>query len=218
MHDIGKNIVGVVLGCNGYEVIDLGVMVSADAILDTAVEEDCDIVGLSGLITPSLDEMVVVAKEMERRGMDLPLLDRRRHDVAAAHRGAHCPRVHPAHRPRARRVSCDRGRRGRCSSRSDARRSTPRTGSSRSACARSTPSASAGRCCRSGPRASGVAESAGTPDDLAVPAFTGTRACRAVALRAARATSTGRSSSHAWDMKGRYPAILERPGEGRGRV
>ena len=74
VHDIGKNIVGVVLGCNGYEVIDLGVMVTADRILDTALEEDCDIVGLSGLITPSLDEMVHVAKEMERRGIELPLL------------------------------------------------------------------------------------------------------------------------------------------------
>ena len=74
VHDIGKNIVGVVLGCNGYEIIDLGVMVSADRILDTARDEDCDVVGISGLITPSLDEMVHVAKEMERRGLDLPLL------------------------------------------------------------------------------------------------------------------------------------------------
>jgi 5-methyltetrahydrofolate--homocysteine methyltransferase len=74
VHDIGKNIVGVVLGCNNYEVIDLGVMVPADRILDTAVAEGCDAVGLSGLITPSLDEMVNVAREMERRGLDLPLL------------------------------------------------------------------------------------------------------------------------------------------------
>jgi 5-methyltetrahydrofolate--homocysteine methyltransferase len=74
VHDIGKNIVGVVLGCNNYEVIDLGVMVPADRILDTAIEEGCQIVGLSGLITPSLDEMVNVAQEMERRGLDLPLL------------------------------------------------------------------------------------------------------------------------------------------------
>jgi 5-methyltetrahydrofolate--homocysteine methyltransferase len=74
VHDIGKNIVGVVLGCNNYEVIDLGVMAPADRILDTAVDEGCHIVGLSGLITPSLDEMVNVAKEMERRGLDLPLL------------------------------------------------------------------------------------------------------------------------------------------------
>ena len=74
VHDIGKNIVGVVLGCNSYEVIDLGVMVSADRILDTAAEEGAHAVGLSGLITPSLDEMVSVAQEMERRGLDLPLL------------------------------------------------------------------------------------------------------------------------------------------------
>jgi len=74
VHDIGKNIVGVVLGCNGYEVIDLGVMVPADRILDAAIEQDVDIVGLSGLITPSLDEMVHVAKEMQRRAMTMPLL------------------------------------------------------------------------------------------------------------------------------------------------
>jgi 5-methyltetrahydrofolate--homocysteine methyltransferase len=74
VHDIGKNIVGVVLGCNRYEVVDLGVMVPCDQILRTAVEQDCDLIGLSGLITPSLDEMVNVAKEMERRGIQKPLL------------------------------------------------------------------------------------------------------------------------------------------------
>jgi 5-methyltetrahydrofolate--homocysteine methyltransferase len=74
VHDIGKNIVGVVLGCNNYEVVDLGVMVPADVILDTAAEKGCDFVGVSGLITPSLDEMVGVAKEMERRKLKTPLL------------------------------------------------------------------------------------------------------------------------------------------------
>ncbi|MGO3353297.1 MAG: methionine synthase, partial [Halomonas sp.] len=74
VHDIGKNIVGVVLQCNNYEVIDLGVMVPADKILQAAKDHNADIIGLSGLITPSLDEMVSVAKEMQRRGMDLPLL------------------------------------------------------------------------------------------------------------------------------------------------
>ena len=74
VHDIGKNIVGVVLGCNNYRVIDLGVMAPAELILDTAVAEKADMVGLSGLITPSLTEMVNVATEMQRRGMDLPLL------------------------------------------------------------------------------------------------------------------------------------------------
>jgi 5-methyltetrahydrofolate--homocysteine methyltransferase len=74
VHDIGKNIVGVVLGCNNYEVIDLGVMVPADKIIETAIQEKADIIGLSGLITPSLDEMVHVAGEMERRGLKIPLL------------------------------------------------------------------------------------------------------------------------------------------------
>lgn len=74
VHDIGKNIVGVVLGCNNYEIIDLGVMVPTQKILDAAREHNVDIIGLSGLITPSLDEMVGVAKEMERQGFTLPLL------------------------------------------------------------------------------------------------------------------------------------------------
>jgi 5-methyltetrahydrofolate--homocysteine methyltransferase len=74
VHDIGKNIVGVVLQCNGYEVIDLGVMTPAQKILDTARDTRANIIGLSGLITPSLDEMVHVASEMERQGFDIPLL------------------------------------------------------------------------------------------------------------------------------------------------
>ena len=74
VHDIGKNIVGVVLGCNGYEIIDLGVMVPVDKILSTAKDCDADVIGLSGLITPSLDEMVTIAKEMERTKFKIPLL------------------------------------------------------------------------------------------------------------------------------------------------
>jgi len=74
VHDIGKNIVSVVLSCNNYEIIDLGVMVPADKIIDTAVNEKVDFIGLSGLITPSLEEMVNVAGEMERRGVNIPLL------------------------------------------------------------------------------------------------------------------------------------------------
>lgn len=74
VHDIGKNIVGVVLACNGYDIIDMGVMVPADKILERAIAENVDIIGLSGLITPSLDEMVHVAREMKRRGMKQPLL------------------------------------------------------------------------------------------------------------------------------------------------
>ncbi len=74
VHDIGKNIVGVVLACNNYEVIDLGVMVTADKIIQAAIDQNADVIGLSGLITPSLDEMVTVAKEMEERGLSIPLL------------------------------------------------------------------------------------------------------------------------------------------------
>jgi len=74
VHDIGKNIVGVVLQCNNYEVVDLGVMVPAETILKEAVAHNCDLIGLSGLITPSLDEMVYMAKEMERQGIEMPLM------------------------------------------------------------------------------------------------------------------------------------------------
>jgi 5-methyltetrahydrofolate--homocysteine methyltransferase len=74
VHDIGKNIVGVVLGCNGYDIVDMGVMVPAEKILQKAIEEKVDIIGLSGLITPSLDEMVFVAKEMQRQGFKVPLM------------------------------------------------------------------------------------------------------------------------------------------------
>ncbi len=109
VHDIGKNIVGVVLGCNNYDVIDLGVMVPADKIIDTAVRENADIIGLSGLITPSLDEMVHVAREMERRGIHNAADDRRGHDFEAAHGGENRAGLFEADRARARRLT--RGRR-----------------------------------------------------------------------------------------------------------
>jgi 5-methyltetrahydrofolate--homocysteine methyltransferase len=103
VHDIGKNIVGVVLGCNNYEVLDLGVMVAADKILDVAEEQKVDIVGLSGLITPSLDEMTHVAREMERRGFQSAAAHRRRDDVEAAHRGEDRAAIQATDRARARR-------------------------------------------------------------------------------------------------------------------
>ena len=74
VHDIGKNIVSVVLGCNNYEIVDLGVMVPPEKIIETAIKENVDIIGLSGLITPSLDEMVYVAKEMEKQNFKIPLI------------------------------------------------------------------------------------------------------------------------------------------------
>ncbi|MEQ9322015.1 MAG: methionine synthase [Polyangiaceae bacterium] len=99
VHDIGKNIVGVVLGCNNYEVIDLGVMVPAQKILQTAKEEKADMIGLSGLITPSLDEMVGVAAEMQRQGFDVPLLiggatTSRQHTAVKVAPAYHGPTVH----------------------------------------------------------------------------------------------------------------------------
>ena len=91
VHDIGKNIVGVVLQCNGFEVIDLGVMVPWQDILQSANDNKADMIGLSGLITPSLDEMVTVAGEMQRRGHDPAAADRRRDDQQGAHRAADRP-------------------------------------------------------------------------------------------------------------------------------
>ena len=74
VHDIGKNIVSVVLGCNNYEIVDLGVMVPPEKIIETAIRENVDIIGLSGLITPSLDEMAFVSKEMEKKNLNIPLI------------------------------------------------------------------------------------------------------------------------------------------------
>ena len=89
VHDIGKNIVGVVLQCNGFEVIDLGVMVPWQDILKAANENKADMIGLSGLITPSLDEMVTVADEMQRAEMTPAAADRRRHHQQGPHRAPH---------------------------------------------------------------------------------------------------------------------------------
>ena len=149
VHDIGKNIVGVVLGCNNYEVIDLGVMVPAATILDTAVAEGADAVGLSGLITPSLDEMVNVATEMQRRGLKLPLLiggatTSRQHTavrIAPAYDGT---TVHVLDASRVAGVVSDLlNRRPGC------RRWTPATAPSRNGCANSTRTRGSAPCCRS---------------------------------------------------------------------
>jgi 5-methyltetrahydrofolate--homocysteine methyltransferase len=116
VHDIGKNIVGVVLGCNNYGVVDLGVMVPLDRVLSEAAERKADIIGLSGLITPSLDEMVLVAKEMERRQLKTPLLiggatTSRQHTavkVAPEYSGATVPRPRCLPRCRCRRQPLER--------------------------------------------------------------------------------------------------------------
>jgi len=212
VHDIGKSIVGVVLGCNGYEVIDLGVMVPADQILDVAVEQDCDIVGVSGLITPSLDEMVGVAKEMERRGLELPLLiggatTSKQHTavriapeygqptlhVLDASRvvgvvgdlldGDRRPRLDAENRVEQERIRALHAERGR-------KPLLPL----REARARRTPIE-------------------WHPEDLAVPAFTGSRVVEED-ITVLRPYVDWTFFFHAWELKGRYPAILDDPEKG----
>jgi 5-methyltetrahydrofolate--homocysteine methyltransferase len=212
VHDIGKNIVGVVLGCNNYEVIDLGVMVPADTILDTAVEQGCDIVGLSGLITPSLDEMVVVSKEMERRGLQLPLLV----GGATTSRQHTAVRIAPEYTPPTVHVL-------------DASRVIGVVGSLLDATRRAELD-EANRRDQERLRAL-HAERERRPllplraarerrtaivwhsDDLARPAFTGRRLVEPE-LAELRRYVDWTFFFHAWELKGRYPAILDDPEKG----
>ena len=209
VHDIGKNIVGVVLGCNNYEVVDLGVMVPAADILDTARDEDADIVGLSGLITPSLDEMVGVAREMERRGLTLPLLiggatTSRQHTAVRIAPEYSEPAVHVLDASRVVGVvgdllDADRRARLDVENRREQDRLRALHGERERKPLLPLASARANR----------------TPvvwhaEDITAPAFTGTR------LVEAELGELGRYIDwtyffHAWELKGRYPAILEQP-------
>ncbi len=212
VHDIGKNIVGVVLGCNNYEVVDLGVMTPMDVILDTAVQEGCDIVGLSGLITPSLDEMVHVAREMERRSLELPLLiggatTSRQHTAVRIAPEYSGPTVHVLDASRVagvvsnlldgdRRAELDR------SNRADQERL---------------------RALHEGGRAKpllvlGAARANRTriewdAADLDAPSFLGARDATAP-VEELRGYIDWTFFFHAWELKGRYPAILEDPEKG----
>jgi 5-methyltetrahydrofolate--homocysteine methyltransferase len=212
VHDIGKSIVGVVLGCNGYEVVDLGVMVPADRILDTALEEGCDVVGLSGLITPSLDEMVHVAKEMERRGIELPLLiggatTSRQHTAVRIAPEYSNPTVHVLDASRVVAVVgdlLDGDRRFRLDEENRADQDRLRA-----------LHAEKGRK----PLLSLTEARANRtpidwhPEDLAAPAFTGTRVVDAD-LAALRAYVDWQFFFHAWELKGKFPAILDDPVKG----
>ena len=212
VHDIGKNIVGVVLGCNGYEVIDLGVMVPADRLLDVAVEQDCDVVGLSGLITPSLDEMVGVAKEMERRGFELPLLiggatTSKQHTAVRIAPEYGQPTLHVLDASRVvgvvsnlldgdRRVLLD------SENRADQERLRALHAEKGRKPMLSLAEARARR----------------TPidwhdDDLAVPPFIGTRVVDED-IATLRRYIDWTFFFHAWELKGRYPAILDDPEKG----
>ena len=212
VHDIGKNIVGVVLGCSGYEVIDLGVMAPADKILDTALERGCDIVGLSGLITPSLDEMVVVAKEMERRGLDLPLLiggatTSRQHTAVRVAPEYSNPTIHVLDASRVgevvsdlleptRRATLDHDNRQaqeRLRAMHAERESKPLL-PIRAARERRTP----------------IVWHA---DDVAEPQFTGRRRLSPT-LADLRQHIDWTFFFHAWELKGKYPAILDDPERG----
>ena len=212
VHDIGKNIVGVVLGCNGYEVIDLGVMVPADRILDVAAEQDCDVVGLSGLITPSLDEMVGVAKEMERRGLDLPLLvggatTSKQHTAVRIAPEYGQPTVHVLDASRVVGVVADLldgDRRARLDA--DNRADQDRLRALH---------AEKGRKPMLPLR---EARTRRTPiewhaDDLAVPPFTGVQLVEED-LATLREYVDWTFFFHAWELKGRYPAILDDPEKG----
>jgi 5-methyltetrahydrofolate--homocysteine methyltransferase len=209
VHDIGKNIVGVVLGCNNYEVVDLGVMVPADRILETAAAEDVDIVGLSGLITPSLDEMVGVAREMERRGLSLPLLiggatTSRQHTAVRIAPEYSEPTVHVLDASRVVGVVgdlLDGERRGRldAQNRADQERLRDLHGERERKPLLPLREARANR----------------TPvrwreEDISAPAFTGARTVEAEVETIARYVDWT-FFFHAWDLKGRFPGILEQP-------
>ncbi len=212
VHDIGKNIVGVVLGCNGYEVIDLGVMVSADTILDTAVAQDCDVVGLSGLITPSLDEMVHVAQEMERRGFGLPLLiggatTSRQHTAVRIAPEYTAPTMHVLDASRVIGVISDlldRERRERLDAENRAEQDRLRLLHAEKG--------------RKPLLALAEARDRRTPidwqvEDLAEPAFLGSRIV-GEEIPILRDYIDWTFFFHAWELKGRYPAILDDPVKG----
>ncbi|BCJ49136.1 hypothetical protein Asp14428_06110 [Actinoplanes sp. NBRC 14428] len=207
VHDIGKNIVGVVLGCNNYEVIDLGVMVPAAKILDTAIAEDADAVGLSGLITPSLDEMVAVGAEMQRRGMSLPLLiggatTSRQHTavrIAPAYAG---PTVHVLDASRVVGVVSDLLDPGRARTLDTANRAEQERLREQHANRHSQPMLSVAQA-----RANReVVDFA----DLPVPAFTGVRTVEPD-LATLREMIDWQFLFLAWELKGKFPAILDQP-------
>jgi 5-methyltetrahydrofolate--homocysteine methyltransferase len=207
VHDIGKNIVGVVLGCNNYEVIDLGVMVPAARILDTAVAEGADAVGLSGLITPSLDEMVAVGAEMQRRGLKLPLLiggatTSRQHTavrIAPAYDGT---TVHVLDASRVVGVVSDLLDDGRAETLDTANRAEQERLREAHANRHSQPMLTLAEA-----RANRESVDFG---DLPTPVFTGLRAVEPE-LSELRAMIDWQFLFLAWELKGKFPAILDQP-------
>ncbi len=212
VHDIGKNIVGVVLACNNYEVIDLGVMVPAEKILERARTEKADLIGLSGLITPSLDEMVHVAKEMERQGFKLPLLI----GGATTSRAHTAVKIAPHYSEPVVHIL-------------DASRAVPVTTSLLSDEGKADfisehrATYAALRKAHSAPRQSvvplEVARERRTPiewraEDLPTPAFTGVRVLDDFPLETLREYIDWSPFFHTWGLKGIYPRILDHPDHG----
>jgi 5-methyltetrahydrofolate--homocysteine methyltransferase len=207
VHDIGKNIVGVVLGCNNYRVIDLGVMVPGDQILDTAVAEGADAVGLSGLITPSLDEMVTVAGEMQRRGLKVPLLiggatTSRQHTAVRIAPAYEATTVHVLDASRVVGVVSDLLDDDRAQELAVTNRAEQQRLREQHAGRRQQPLLSL-------EQARANAEQV-TFDDLPVPDFTGVRTV-APTLAELRTMIDWQFLFLAWELKGKYPAILDQP-------
>ena len=207
VHDIGKNIVGVVLGCNNYEVIDLGVMVPASVILDTAIAESADAVGLSGLITPSLDEMVSVAAEMQRRGLKLPLLI----GGATTSRQHTAVRIAPAYDGTTVHVLDASRVAGVVSDLLDGDRSQALDAANRAEQQRLREQHEKTQRRPLLPLAQARANREQVPfGDLPVPAFTGARAVQPD-ITTLRGMIDWQFFFLAWELKGKYPAILDQP-------
>lgn len=207
VHDIGKNIVGVVLGCNNYNVVDLGVMVPAAKILDTAIAENADAVGLSGLITPSLDEMVSVAAEMERRGMRLPLLiggatTSRQHTAVKIAPAYEATTVHVLDASRVVGVVSDLLDEGRAAALAEANREEQARLREQHENKQRRPLLTIGRARENRERVDF--------GDLPAPAFEGVRIIQPD-LAAIREMIDWQFFFLAWELKGKYPAILDQP-------
>ena len=218
VHDIGKNIVGVVLGCNNYEIVDLGVMVSRETILKTAREVRADMVGLSGLITPSLEEMVLVAREMERLGFTIPLLiggatTSRMHTavkIAPAYSG---PVVHVLDASRAAGVA---GQLLRPAAREEfvaqLRIEQDRMRAEHAGRKQQRPLVAIGEARRRKPQFEWK------PESIPVPSFTGARTLDSFPLDQLVPLIDWTPFFHAWELRGRYPGIprMRTPAPGPG--
>ena len=213
VHDIGKNIVGVVLGCNNYEVIDLGVMVPVERILQTAIDEKVDAIGLSGLITPSLDEMVLVAREMQRRGFSVPLLiggatTSRQHTAVKIAPEYSQPVVHVVDASRAVDVTASllSAEQGPAFARANTEEQD-RVRLQHGALKRRDLL----------PFSAATAKAARVPfgpESMSTPAFTGTRVVNDVRLEDLVPYIDWTLFFSAWELKGRFPAILDHPSYG----